>query len=269
MPHSPATSLFASDYSLSAAGSPVSLQGPPSPRPSPSPRISRASPARNLTPATPASPSPLRPRPLDTTLKTHDVPLTDFPTPPVSPFDAPLNSPYTDDKLTSRPAPVSGRKKTSAAVHEDVGEEKRSSFSDPPRRKSLGYSDFEGCMEGKSPMREKVVLTFAGGLGHETKVGTYKVGTEKAYHHLRSPRSRVFRRSALLQAKQPSRPARESQNAHPDRDELPTSPLRHRLAQGGHLASPRDCQGDPAICVSKRDAGSGLRVAVEHAARDE
>ena len=53
------------------------------------------------------------------------------------------------------------------------------------RKSSQGYSTYEGCMEGTS-VRLNVGRAFShvGGLGHETKSGTYKVGTEKAYHHL-------------------------------------------------------------------------------------
>ena len=37
---------------------------------------------------------------------------------------------------------------------------------------------------GKSPKVDRFANAFEAGLGHETKANTYKIGTEKAYHHL-------------------------------------------------------------------------------------
>lgn len=152
MPASPAASLFASNYSLSAPNSPSSTHVP-SPRPSPSPRPTRTPPARTLTPSAPASPSPLRPRPIEINFPTEDVPLADlWIAPPISPYSAPLISPhggpvnlppFGEDRWTSRPAPVSGRKKSVQDFLDDPLEEHRLSLTET-RRKSLGYSDFEG-----------------------------------------------------------------------------------------------------------------------------
>ncbi|KAK4685008.1 hypothetical protein P7C73_g5154, partial [Tremellales sp. Uapishka_1] len=159
MPASPAASLFASDYSVSAPPSPGAsgTPGSPLPRPKSSPNL--------LPPGT---------KPLEVVFPTSTS-SSNLPTPPVSP------SRGSYDNLTSAPGPVMKKKPSIAfsvqSLQSDKGsvdiEMSRKSSSTKDRRKSSagpGYKDFDSCMEG--------------GLGHETKAATYAPGTEKAYHHL-------------------------------------------------------------------------------------
>lgn len=149
MPQSPAVSLFASDYSLSAPNTPTTRQ---SPRPSPS---------RPIAPDTPdshhLSPSPAR-RPSRTT------PLTvSFPGDVVSPLDD-LKALSLDDRppidnFTQPPSRLSFSRSKGSYGKQSVGE--GDEFTDyaldllpvlnsTPTKSKAGYADCEGCMEGES-----------------------------------------------------------------------------------------------------------------------
>jgi hypothetical protein len=175
MPTSPAGSLFAADYSVSAPASPVSLspQATPSPRPSPRPTPnSRPGSSPLLSPI----PTYLRPKPLDVTFDSTDPTTTSnlLPTPPassddglspiVSPLPSPLTPPPSGDRkngsLVSPTAVVAGKamerewemqKREEARRDSKMSLESKakSGKSGKSRRGSEGYNDFDGCMQGE------------------------------------------------------------------------------------------------------------------------
>ncbi|WWC86968.1 uncharacterized protein L201_001849 [Kwoniella dendrophila CBS 6074] len=154
------SSLFAEDYSLSShstrSNSPTqhSSNGGPTPRASNAGHelansINIAFPTGKQFIGLPASVSP----------GNHTL----LPTPPTSPRRV--------DNFTVPPPPII-RSKPSFPTMDPLDEEspKPTPSSSVTTKGQKGYHTYESCMEGA--------------LGHDTKSATYKVGTEKSYHHL-------------------------------------------------------------------------------------
>ena len=163
MPSSPANSLFASDYSLSAPASPVSPRASPLISTSSSGSASAsasasaaASGARGLAP-----PSPLRQKPLDVTFPASNDTLavsTALPTPPVSPIGSGSPDDIDEERDLFSPESLANRtprKKSSVAFSEDSSQTHQSrrvsEVSKASRRSSKNAMEsYEGCMEGES-----------------------------------------------------------------------------------------------------------------------
>ncbi|WRT64848.1 uncharacterized protein IL334_001784 [Kwoniella shivajii] len=152
------SSLFAEDYSLSSpasggSSSPVNDAGP-TPRASIigqdlAQSINIAFPAK-LNVGLPASVSP----------GNHTL----LPTPPTSPRRV--------DNFTAPPAHILRTKPSFNTMDplDEVPSPKPTPSSSVTTKGQKGYHTYEACMEGA--------------LGHDTKSASYKVGTEKSYHHL-------------------------------------------------------------------------------------
>ncbi|WWC67868.1 uncharacterized protein I206_101785 [Kwoniella pini CBS 10737] len=152
------SSLFAEDYSLSSrstSGDSItpSQNGGPTPRAS----IAGNDLAHSINIAFP--PKPFIGLPASVSPGNHSI----LPTPPTSPRRA--------DNFTVPPPPII-RNKPSFTTMDPLDEEspKPTPSSSVTTKGQKGYHTYEACMEGA--------------LGHDTKAATYKVGTEKAYHHL-------------------------------------------------------------------------------------
>ncbi|WWD21428.1 hypothetical protein CI109_105913 [Kwoniella shandongensis] len=155
-------SLFAEDYSLSGPTSPAS--GPGSPAPSPRPNGRSQSQALNRE----------HNKSIDLVFPTQRVDVEELTnnldnllTPPASPRKADHYTPPPPSVLKNK---VSFNRN---AIEEEVYKPVPSSSYVPKAHAShgkKGYHTYELCMEGA--------------LGHDTKAASYKVGTEKAYHHL-------------------------------------------------------------------------------------
>ncbi|KAK6903815.1 hypothetical protein L486_03382 [Kwoniella mangroviensis CBS 10435] len=153
------SSLFAEDYSLS---SPSHSTGSNSPNhtPGPTPRASTIGNDLSTSINIAFPPKPFMGLPASVSPGNHTL----LPTPPTSPRRA--------DNFTAPPPPII-RNKPSFTAMDPLDEElspKPTPSSSVTTRGAKGYHTYEACMEGA--------------LGHDTKSSTYKVGTEKAYHHL-------------------------------------------------------------------------------------
>ncbi|WVQ83383.1 hypothetical protein IAT38_005524 [Cryptococcus sp. DSM 104549] len=167
------SSLFAEDYSLSSP----STSSPSSP--------SMGTPG--------ASGASVLPAPLSLSAsrdfgKKIDVPLTITKQPLISPGGEALLTPsmsprrqdYFHQLSSARPASPSSsypypnpKNKVSFSVVDPLdmpAPKPRGDDAGSSSRKSKGYNTYESCMEGA--------------MGHDAKSASYKVGTEKAYHHL-------------------------------------------------------------------------------------
>ncbi|WVR04585.1 hypothetical protein IAU60_001593 [Kwoniella sp. DSM 27419] len=161
------SSLFAEDYSLSSPASP-SPSGDGSP-----PAGVEAEKAVNPQKATPTQDDLARSINIAFPPNKHALPAS------ISPgthafLPAPPMSPRRTDGFTNPPPPVV-HKKLSTSFHamdplDEVDSTQPTPESSTTTRGQRGYHTFEACMEGA--------------LGHDTKSASYKVGTEKAYHHL-------------------------------------------------------------------------------------
>ena len=159
MPSSPANSLFASDYSLSAPASPVSPRASPLINTSSFGSASAGTAvagARGLAP-----PSPLRQKPLDVTFPASNDTLTvstALPTPPVSPIGTGSPDDLDEERDLFSPESTANkapRKKSSVAFSEDSSQTHQSrrvsEVSKASRRSSKNAMEsYEGCMEGES-----------------------------------------------------------------------------------------------------------------------
>ncbi|KAK8847337.1 hypothetical protein IAR55_005194 [Kwoniella newhampshirensis] len=155
-------SLFAEDYSLSGPASPASGAGSPAPSPRP---VNLPQPAGRE-----------HSKPIDLVFPTQQVDVQELTsnldsllTPPASPRKS------RSDPFTPTPQSVLKNKVSFSrnAIEEPVHRAQPSSSHVPKPHAShgkKGYHTYELCMEGA--------------LGHDTKAASYKVGTEKAYHHL-------------------------------------------------------------------------------------
>ncbi|OCF41708.1 hypothetical protein I317_04514 [Kwoniella heveanensis CBS 569] len=169
------SSLFAEDYSLSSPASPAAEESPPAQTPNPDPKgLTAASElAKSINIAFPPNKPTL---PASISPGTHALP-----TPPMSPrrvdnYTAPPSPMGAGAGSSSSPANGSGlRNKLSTSFQaldplDEVETPAATPSSSTTSKGQRGYHTYESCMEGA--------------LGHDTKAASYKVGTEKAYHHL-------------------------------------------------------------------------------------
>ncbi|WVW78538.1 hypothetical protein I302_100493 [Kwoniella bestiolae CBS 10118] len=153
------SSLFAEDYSLTSHSSSTGSNSP-NHTPGPTPRASTIGNDLSNSINIAFPPKPFMGLPASVSPGNHTL----LPTPPTSPRRA--------DNFTAPPPPIV-RNKPSFTAMDPLDEDpspKPTPSSSVTTRGQKGYHTYEACMEGA--------------LGHDTKSATYKVGTEKSYHHL-------------------------------------------------------------------------------------
>ncbi|WVQ97979.1 hypothetical protein IAU59_005099 [Kwoniella sp. CBS 9459] len=174
------SSLFAEDYSLSSPASPAADNSPPALSPAPAPGPKGSADATELAKSINIAFPPTKP-----TLPASISPGHALPTPPMSPRRV--------DNYTAPPSPMGAgfasasgsgsthpqgqslKNKLSTSFQaldplDEVDTPAATPSSSMTSKGQRGYHTYESCMEGA--------------LGHDTKAASYKVGTEKAYHHL-------------------------------------------------------------------------------------
>ncbi|WVF69942.1 hypothetical protein IAT40_004727 [Kwoniella sp. CBS 6097] len=171
------SSLFAEDYSLSSPASPAG-DSPPVQSPAPGPKGSADASelAKSINIAFP---------PTKLSLPASISPGHALPTPPMSPrrvdnYNAPpspmgagFGSASGSGSTQTNGHPLKSKVSTSFQALDPLDEvdtPAATPSSSMTSKGQRGYHTYESCMEGA--------------LGHDTKAASYKVGTEKAYHHL-------------------------------------------------------------------------------------
>lgn len=136
MPGAQSTSLFASDYSLSAPTSPAS--GPPSPQP-----FTRGSSGSlpKVADSQPESPAEDAPEPLAVVFKKQDDEVSSLPTPPASPMRRDSAQQAAHEAAHKK---IMRKKSSFMKLKDEVSEQS------PRRASGTSYSTYEACMEGGS-----------------------------------------------------------------------------------------------------------------------